>query len=62
MIAAVGMAKALGLRVIAEGVETDAQWMFLNGIDCDIVQGYRFGKPVSAQDFEATWLSGIREP
>ncbi|HEY5763643.1 MAG TPA: EAL domain-containing protein [Rhodocyclaceae bacterium] len=61
VIAAVGMAKALGLRVIAEGVETDAQWMFLNGIDCDIVQGYRFGKPVSAQDFEATWLSGIRE-
>lgn len=60
VIAAVRMAKALGLRVVAEGVETDAQWMFLNGIECDIVQGYRFGKPVSAADFEATWLSGSR--
>jgi diguanylate cyclase (GGDEF)-like protein/PAS domain S-box-containing protein len=58
--AAVRMAKALGLRVIAEGVESDAQWMFLNGIECDFVQGYRFGKPVSAADFEAAWLSGIR--
>jgi diguanylate cyclase (GGDEF)-like protein/PAS domain S-box-containing protein len=62
VIAAVSMAKALGLRVIAEGVETDAQWMFLNGIDCDVVQGYRFGRPVCASDFEATWLSGIRQP
>jgi diguanylate cyclase (GGDEF)-like protein/PAS domain S-box-containing protein len=56
VVAAVRMAKALGLRVIAEGVETDAQWAFLADQDCDVVQGYRFSRAVPETEFEKNWL------
>jgi len=39
----------LGLRVVAEGVETQAQLEFLHHNDCDEVQGYWFSKPVPAE-------------
>jgi len=48
----VRMAKQLGLLTIAEGVETDEQFRFLSEIDCDIVQGYYFSRPVAIEDFE----------
>ncbi len=38
----------LGLKVLAEGVETEAQLAFLKANDCDEMQGYHFSKPVSA--------------
>jgi diguanylate cyclase (GGDEF)-like protein/PAS domain S-box-containing protein len=57
VIAAVRMAQALGLQIIAEGVETDEQWSFLMAQDCDIVQGYRFGQPVTESKFGATWVN-----
>jgi EAL domain-containing protein (putative c-di-GMP-specific phosphodiesterase class I) len=38
----------LGLKVLAEGVETEAQLEFLKSNDCDEMQGYHFSKPVSA--------------
>ncbi|MEO8464488.1 MAG: EAL domain-containing protein [Gammaproteobacteria bacterium] len=38
----------LGLKVLAEGVETEAQLEFLKANDCDEMQGYHFSKPVSA--------------
>jgi diguanylate cyclase (GGDEF)-like protein/PAS domain S-box-containing protein len=38
----------LGLKVLAEGVETEAQLAFLTSNDCDEMQGYHFSKPVSA--------------
>ena len=38
----------LGLKVLAEGVETEAQLAFLKSNDCDEMQGYHFSKPVSA--------------
>jgi len=47
------LAKKLGLRVLAEGVETEAQLAFLRHKGCDQVQGYYCGRPVSAADFEA---------
>jgi diguanylate cyclase (GGDEF)-like protein/PAS domain S-box-containing protein len=56
VVAAVRMAKALGLRVIAEGVETDAQWSFLSEQECDVVQGFRFSKSLPEPEFEADWL------
>jgi two-component system CheB/CheR fusion protein len=42
------MAHALGHKVVAEGVETLAQYNFLNKLGCDIVQGFLFGAPMSA--------------
>jgi EAL domain-containing protein (putative c-di-GMP-specific phosphodiesterase class I) len=51
--AAISMANALGLKVIAEGVETQEQLKILNALNCHQVQGYFFSKPVSAPLFEA---------
>jgi diguanylate cyclase (GGDEF)-like protein len=48
--AIVGMAKALGLTTIAEGVETPLQAALLTDMGCDIAQGYLFGRPTPAQE------------
>ncbi|HEU4854816.1 MAG TPA: EAL domain-containing protein [Nitrosospira sp.] len=53
--AIVTMGRGLGLRVIAEGVETEAQAKFLQSVQCDEGQGYLYAKPMNATDFEA-WL------
>lgn len=52
--AIVVMAHKLGLKVVAEGVETEAQRALLAGMGCDFGQGYLFNKPVAPEDFE--WL------
>lgn len=48
----IGMAKNLGIDVIAEGVETESQREFLEQHGCKLCQGYLFGKPVPLEDFE----------
>ncbi len=53
--AVIEMAQALGWRVIAEGVETEAQRDFLLAHRCAHAQGYLFGRPMPAEAFEA-WL------
>jgi diguanylate cyclase (GGDEF)-like protein len=49
--AIVSLAKELGLKVVAEGVQTEAQLAILQGKGCDVVQGYLLGKPVSVDEF-----------
>lgn len=50
--AVVTLGHTLGLEVIAEGVETMAQRDFLAGLGCHRYQGYLFGKPMQAAEFE----------
>lgn len=49
----INLAKSLGMKVIAEGVETDVQLDFLNKQICDEVQGYYYYKPMPAEEIEA---------
>lgn len=51
--AIISLAKSLDLKVVAEGVETEAQRLFLIQHDCNEVQGTLFSPPVSADDAEA---------
>ncbi len=48
--AIISMAKALNLRTIAEGVETEEQLAFLRANGCDEMQGYLFSRPLSVAD------------
>jgi len=49
--AIVALGQALGLRIVAEGVETDAQQRFLTRLGCDSLQGYLLGHPLPADGF-----------
>ena len=49
--ATIAMAHALGLKVVAEGVETEAQRVHLAKQGCEFAQGYFFSKPVAADEF-----------
>jgi EAL domain-containing protein (putative c-di-GMP-specific phosphodiesterase class I)/DNA-binding response OmpR family regulator len=51
--AVIAMAHQLGLRVVAEGVEEEAQLAFLRERQCDVIQGYYFSKPIPAAEFVA---------
>ncbi len=64
--AIVGMTHSLGLKVVAEGVETPEQLAFLRGLGCDEYQGYLCSKPVAADEWaglleEARNRAGVRE-
>ncbi|MCD4780056.1 MAG: EAL domain-containing protein [Candidatus Omnitrophica bacterium] len=50
-VAILSMAHSLGLKVVAEGVETEDQLKFLKMHSCDLVQGYFFSKPLGANEF-----------
>ena len=48
----ISMASALGLTIIAEGVETKEQADMLLGFGCELMQGYYFSKPIPAEEYE----------
>nr|AEI30294.1 diguanylate cyclase/phosphodiesterase with PAS/PAC sensor(s) [uncultured microorganism] len=52
----VGLAKGLGLSIIAEGIEKKEQADFLKEIGCDEAQGYLYCKPVPASEFEQMYF------
>lgn len=51
--AIITLARNLGMKVIAEGVENEAQLAFLNAYGCQYAQGYLFGQPMSADELVA---------
>jgi diguanylate cyclase len=56
IVAAVtGMAHALGMTVVAEGVETEAQRRELAAIGCDAAQGYLFARPLLPDALAGLW-------
>jgi len=51
----ISLAHSLGLKVVAEGVETEAQRNILRLLKCDEIQGYLVSPPLSGERFEAWW-------
>jgi len=51
----VGLGHALGLRVVAEGIEDRVTWELLAGMGCDVAQGYYLSRPLPADDL-TRWL------
>src|SRR5439155_16957196 len=54
----VDLARSLGLKSVAEGVEEEAVWEALRTMGCDAVQGYHLGRPMSASHIVALIESG----
>lgn len=52
----VSLAKAMRIQITAEGVETREQYEYLRDLDCDMIQGYYFAKPMSSEEFEKLLL------
>ncbi|NGM11960.1 EAL domain-containing protein [Verrucosispora sp. CWR15] len=53
------LAKALGLRVVAEGVEDERTWRMLHAAGCDAAQGWFYARPMPAEEL-AAWLARYR--
>ncbi len=54
--ASLGMARQLGIKTVAEGVEDRADWNFLRATKCDLAQGYFIGRPMPG-NLMPDWLS-----
>lgn len=55
--ASIGMARQLGMKVVAEGVEVRDDWDYLRAIGCDLAQGWFIAKPMPADELPA-WIDG----
>jgi len=44
------MGQLLGMKIVAEGIETDGQRALLTEMGCDLGQGYFFDRPLAAED------------
>lgn len=50
----IDMTKRLNIEIIAEGVETEDQYLYLKDLKCNIIQGYLFGKPMTFEELQKT--------
>ena len=60
--AIIALARALRLKTVAEGVETEAQARLLAESGCDLLQGYLFSRPIPAPAFVEWWDAGVYGP
>ena len=58
--AIVALGRAMNLKVVAEGVETDQQFAVIRRLGCDIVQGFFIARPMAAERF-MTWCGGYED-
>ena len=58
----INLGHSLGLKVVAEGVETEDQSRMLALLGCDEIQGYLLSRPVAASVFEARFLRSLGDP
>ncbi len=61
VFAMIQLAHKLGMRVVAEGVEDAETWRVLRDLGCELIQGYAFGRPVPAAEFESQLEQSARE-
>ncbi len=59
--AVIALAKSLNLRIIAEGVETQAQRDFIVENGCENIQGYFYSKPIPADEIEVILKNGLHK-
>lgn len=58
----IDLAHNLGIKVVAEGVETREAWNTLRSLGCDVAQGFGITKPLPPEEFESWALDKIRRP
>jgi diguanylate cyclase (GGDEF)-like protein len=58
-VAIIAFAKAMDMKIVVEGVETQTQADFCIEKSCELLQGYFYSKPIPASEFEATFLAGL---
>ncbi|MFG1432646.1 EAL domain-containing protein [Xanthobacter sp. V2C-4] len=59
--AVIRIGQSLGMSVVAEGVETEAQMALLRDLKCHAAQGYLFARPLSTEDFEAWFAARLHQ-
>lgn len=55
------MAKALDMKVVSEGIETERELAYMRSMDCDIAQGYLFDRPLPRKEFEERLIRQVYE-
>lgn len=53
--AIIKLAHSIGMEIVAEGVEDETQAEYLKEINCDMIQGYYYSRPLSVENFEEYW-------